>query len=250
MFHDDLALAYEPVALTDFVAHAKRRELQYVDDAGTTDPRGGAVPKGLDARVTGRVQAMAGGDRIVELQYQDYLRMRRFRQSMVCRASVELRAEWDSSAAVGLHASTRVAEVAEGSFARGEFRMSTPHPVPVAYLRRLIGLWPGSEAVIAEDADVATALFRAGALELHGAPSVAARADDRPCADALIRFQARRGDPGLTTLWHEPLLVDDGMRRLLELLDGTRDCITLTREASCSVEWMRGELDDLAQYGC
>ena len=249
MFHDDLALAYEPVALTDFVAHAKRHGLRYVDDAGAPDPRGGAAPKGLDGRVVERVQAMAGGDRLLELQYHDYLRMRRFRQSLVCRTGVELRSEWDPSSAVGLHASTRVAEVAEGSFARGEFRMSTPHPVPVAYLRRLIGLWPGSEAVSPEDSGVATALFRAGALELRGAPSVAVRAGDWPCADPLIRFQSRRGDPRLTTLWHEPLLVDDGLRRLLELLDGTRDSVALAREASCSVESMRRELDDLASHG-
>jgi SAM-dependent methyltransferase len=250
MLHDDLALAYEPVAFSDFVAHARCHGLQYVDDAGALDPRGDAGPKDIEKSVAERVRTMAAGDRIVELQYHDYLRMRRFRQSLVCRADVNLSAEWNPANAAGLHASTRLVEVADGEFAFGTvFRIATTHPVPVRFLRRLIKLWPGSEPVRKEDAGVAAALFRAGAVELLGAPSVAARAGDRPCADELIRFQARRGDPILTTLWHEPLEVDDGMRQLLTMLDGNRDRETLAREASCSEQEMRGQLDGLTDLG-
>ena len=252
LFHDDLALTFEPADLTGFAAHARRHGLQYLDDSGTPDPRSGAVPKGLDSQTTARVRAMANGDRLAELQYYDYLRMRRFRQSLVCRANITLEPEWNSSQAVGLHASTQVAEVADGAFtSKGEFRMSASHPVPVAYLRRLIGLWPASEPVSAGDADVALALFRAGAIDLHGAASAAVRfaPGTNPCADPLVRFQAGRGEPRLTTTWHEPLLVDDGLRALLALLDGTRDCETLARQTGCDVQVVRDHLEELAGHG-
>ena len=252
MFHDDMAPAFEPSSLVDFVAHARSHGLQYLDNAGTQDPRAGTVPKGLDAQTVDRVRTMACGDRVAELQYYDYLRMRRFRQSLICRANVNLETESDASNAVGLHASTQIAEAADGTFAsKGDFRMSTSHPVPITYLRRLIGLWPASEPVSSEDGDVALALFRAGAIDLHGAPSTAVRfvPFSKPCADPLIRFQARRGEPRLTTTWHEPLVVDDGMRTLLGLLDGARDCDALARETGSAAEYIRQQLDELAGHG-
>jgi hypothetical protein len=195
---------------------------------------------------------MAGGDRVAELQYCDYLRMRRLRQSLVCRAEVRLNAgEWDPARATGLHASTRSAEVADGVFeSKADFRMSTSHPVPLAYLRRLIGCRPGSEAVRVEDSSVATALFRAGAIALDGAESAARGVGDGPVrADALIRFQAERGDPIVTTLGHEALEVDDEMRPLLRLLDGTRDCAALARETGSDVSEMRRLLEDFSDHG-
>jgi SAM-dependent methyltransferase len=251
MYHDDLALVFEPVALTDFVAHARKHGLQYLDDTGTPDPRGDEVPKGLDAKTVEEVRKMAGSDRIAQLQYYDYLRMRRFRQSLVCRAQVALQSNWESANAIGLHASTQVGEVEPGSFAKGEFRMSTSHPVPLRYLRRLIALWPESERVSSEDSEVALALARAGAIDLHGAPSAAVRflPGMRPRADPLIRFQAGRGEPRLTTPWHQALAADDGMRRLLPLLDGTRDCEVLALETGSTVEALSAEMRDLARLG-
>lgn len=127
--------------------------------------------------------------------------------------------------------------------------MEASHPLPVAYLRHLINTRPGSVTVTCDDADVATALFRAGAIELQGAPSAAVKGAAYPQADELIRFQGRRGEIWVTTLFHEPLLLDEGMRRLRGLLDGTRDCQALAQTASCSVDIMRAKLDDLASHG-
>ena len=250
LFHDDLAPVYEPVSLTGFVAHLGRHGMQYVNDAGAFDPQGDVGPSRLDLKGVESARTMAGGDRIAELQYQDYLRMRRFRQSMVCRAEIPVTLQWGSATAVGLHASTRVVEMSEGVFATtGEFRISTTHPAPVAYLRRLIGLWPASEPVSTGDAEVATALFSAGAIALDGTASAAVRVGERPCADELIRFQAHRGDAIVTTLRHKPLQLDDGTRKLVALLDGTRDCERLALAAQCTVAAMRAELDDLARNG-
>ena len=250
LMHDDLSASYEPIAFTAFVAHARSHGLQYVNDAGKLDPQGAAGPRGMDEEGVRISRAMAGGERIVELQYQDYLRMRRFRQSVLCRAELPVALEWRPGAALGLHASTRAAEVSPNVFeVEGEFQMSISHPSPVTYLRRLIALAPASEAVSAMDADLAAALFNAGVIQLHGAASLAVRARERPCAGELIRFQARRGDKAVSNLRHEPLEVDDGMRRLLVLLDGTRDCETLAEAAGCTVEEMRRELDDFAAHG-
>ena len=247
LFHDDLAPMYEPVSLTGFVTHLERHGMQYVNDAGTFDPQD-VGPSRLDLKGVESARTMAGGDRLAELQYQDYLRMRRFRQSMVCRADIPVTLKWGAASAVGLHASTQVAEISQGVFATASnFRISTTHPAPVTYLRRLIELWPASEPVSTGDAEVATALFSAGSIGLDGAASAAVRVSERPCADELIRFQSHRSDGIVTTLRHKPLQLDDGTRNLVALLDGTRDWETLALAAQCTVAVMRAELDDLAR---
>lgn len=47
MFHDDLALCFEPVAIAGFVAHARHHGLQYLDDAGNARPPGHSHTKGF-----------------------------------------------------------------------------------------------------------------------------------------------------------------------------------------------------------
>jgi len=250
LMHDELSTTHRPASLTDFAAHARRHGLQYLDDAASPDPRDGEAVKGLDVRTAAQVRAMAAGDRLAELQYHDFLRMRRFRQSLVCRTEVDLAAPWAAANAVGLHASTPLTETETGTFvAKSGFRISTTHPLPLAYLRRLAALWPESEPVSTSDCNVAAALFRAGANELHGAPSRAARAGDRPRVDDLVLLQLKRGNSAVSTLLHEPLQTDEEMRNLLPLLDGTRTCAELALSLDWNVETTKGQVDELAGLG-
>ena len=50
------------------------------------------------------MRAMAAGDSIAEQQYLDFLRMRGFRKSLLCRQERKLEAEWDASRIVGCYA--------------------------------------------------------------------------------------------------------------------------------------------------
>lgn len=250
LMHDDLSPVYEPVSLIDFAAHARRHGLQYLDDAASPDPRGCGPVKGLDARTASQLKALAGGDRVAELQYQDYLRMRRFRQSMVCRAEVDVSAELDGSQAVGLHASTRLKDIGEDTFSgNGGLRISTRNPVALPYLRHLITFWPESAPVSAGDCGVAEALFRAGAIEMHGTPSQAVRASERPRVDELILMQLKRGDSVVATLLHEPLLIDEEMRTLLPLLDGKHGYAEIALTWGTNADVVREQVNELAALG-
>ncbi len=69
--------------------------------------------------------------------------------------------------------------------------------------------------------------FAARAVELRlFAPRLTLAPTARPCASPLARLQARRNGT-VTNLRHEPVALDDLQRRLLPLLDGTRDVAAL-----------------------
>jgi hypothetical protein len=128
--------------------------------------------------------------------------------------------------------------------------MKTTHPGLVEYIRRLIGLWPCSEQVAPGDADLSLQLFRMGMIDLHGFAGVARRAGEMPCAGRFARYQAARGDAYMTTLWHTTIgLGNEEARKLVGLLDGSRDREQLAREMGCSREAIDGALKVLESDG-
>jgi SAM-dependent methyltransferase len=248
LFHDELAPIYEPVYFRDFAAHAAAHGLQYAGDASGFD-----TPPNLKPETKEAARTMSAGDRIAEEQYLDFFRMRGFRQSLLCRKEVSLAAEWEPERILGAYAVTLANQAEDGAFLSGDsdnIRMTTTHPVPVEYLRKLIAAQPLSLPVTAEDASVALALFKVGIIELHGVPGVARRAGDYPCASPLARHQAAHGEPVVATLRHRALELGDAeARRVLTLLDGTRDHNTLCQEMGCTPEVMDAELLSLGKQG-
>jgi hypothetical protein len=114
----------------------------------------------------------------------------------------------------------------------------------------VIAARPLSIPVTPEDAEVALALFKVGILELHGTPGIARPAGDQPCASLLARYQAARGEATVTTLWHRALELGDAeARRMLTLLDGTRDREALCAAMECTREVMDAELWTLGRHG-
>ncbi|HVP45525.1 MAG TPA: hypothetical protein VMT32_03045, partial [Bryobacteraceae bacterium] len=73
--------------------------------------------------------------------------------------------------------------------------------------------------------------YRVGLLELHTQPpGFVPCAGEYPLASPLARLQAQQG-PVVTTLCHTLIEVDDAIdRRLLQLLDGTRNREALIAE--------------------
>jgi predicted O-methyltransferase YrrM len=248
LLHDDLAPVYEPVYFHEFIQRAARHGLQYAGEASGFD-----APRNLKPETREAARAMAGGDRIREEQYLDFFRMRGFRQTLLCRAEATVVAEWSAERIVGTHAATQAVEADDGAFFIADsekVRMTTTHPVPVEYLRRVIAARPLSIPVTPEDAEVALALFKVGILELHGTPGIARPAGDQPCASLLARYQAARGEATVTTLWHRALELGDAeARRMLTLLDGTRDREALCAAMECTREVMDAELWTLGRHG-
>jgi SAM-dependent methyltransferase len=246
LFHDDLAPVYEPVYFHQFVAHAKAYGLQYAGEASGYD-----TPRNLKAEALEAVHGMAGGDAIAEQQYLDFLRMRGFRKSLLCQQGRKVTAEWDASRIAGCYASTAANEDPDGAFSSSDhIRLTTTHPVPIEYMRRLIESRPVALRVQPEEAHVALELFKVGIIELSATPGVAAVAGDKPCASPLVRYQAVNGQSPVTTLSHRAIEVEgEEARRMLTLLDGTRDREALREAMDCTRERLDVELRMLGRLG-
>ncbi len=246
LLHDDLADGYEPVYFHEFAEHASRHGLQYLGDANPLDQS----PRDVNKEEREAILRNAGEDRIAEQQLLDFVRMRKFRQSRLCHEGIAVKPAWDAERAPGLFATSLAREESNGAFiSPSGARMTTTHPAPVAYLRRLIEAAPQAEIVSTEDAPLAVQLFGAGLIELHAFPGIAVPAGEKPAASPWARYQVARGDAHVTTLWHRPVeIVGEPMRRLFHLLDGTADRTALAKAMHCSIEALSTELDWLGRH--
>ena len=96
------------------------------------------------------------------------------------------------------------------------------------------------------DATLANALakaYRSGFLHLNVFPfKVANQVSERPATSQLVRFQLERGDSATNQVHVSLKFPDLVSRRLVSLLDGTRDQEMLVRELTEFVESGRGKL--------
>lgn len=236
LFHDDLAQPNDPVWFHEFADHLARHGLTWVGEAKLSL----MTAAGLAPRVQ---QFVSGMDRLQREQYLDFARLRRFRQSLVCRSDAVASARDPAQRASGMHVAAAMAVVraaAEGKAFAGEQGGHADADATRRVLHWLVQIAPRvvpmAEAVAWQRAnapqDVAAArplpallaeACYAGTADLYvEPPPLVPVASERPRAGAVARWQASR-QPGLTNLRHEPLRVDDPVAlSLLTLCDGTR----------------------------
>jgi SAM-dependent methyltransferase len=266
LFHDDLAEVNDPLLFVDFVERAGRHGLTFLSEAdycemSIWDPESPA----------GRFLLEIGSENVVlQQQYRDFLIFRLFRQTLLCRAEAPLVRDPDPSRLRSLHvgANTRPASAApdvvsdapERFLAERERELTTPHPLSKAAFLELGSIWPrwipmqelfaaararisaaGGRPVTEEDE---TRLLRfllssylADVAELRTTPcNFVTDASERPRASALARLQARTAAE-VTSLRHATVRLEDPLvRRLLQLLDGTRDRTQIAREMAALLE--------------
>ena len=248
LFHDELAEHHEAVLFTDFVAHAGRHGLQFLAEADVFEMQAGALPAGL------------GGDAVTREQYLDFFKGRMFRQTLLCRAEAEPR---EPAAAVvrTMLAASPVRPEGEVGPGRVAFRaprgttLTTDDAAVKTALLRLGEAWPAAVPV-AElgGGDAVTEMllraYAADVVHLHvWAPPIATAPSERPLAAAPARLQAARGTR-ITTLRHAEIDVPDELgRRLITLLDGTRDRAALLHELGRPAEELERSLQGLAGLG-
>lgn len=253
LYHDDLSSINEPFSITGFIGQARKHGLEFLAEADYHEFN----PALLGAEAQARFEAMCGDDRVVNDQYLDFLKGRRFRQTLLCRApAAPASAVVQAGAVAGLEVSGHIrAEPLAGQeparaglmrFASSDgAAISTNHAVVQAALRHVGDVFPrpirferlldlarreaGSVDPAEDDAEaLAVTLARAfelGLVALHlDAPRFAAAASDYPVASPLARAQAAAGRdlvanlrPSMVRLDSKPAL------ELLQLLDGTRD---------------------------
>ncbi|MBI5879545.1 MAG: class I SAM-dependent methyltransferase [Chloroflexi bacterium] len=254
----------EPFYFRDIVERAGAHGLQFLCEARFSEMSYAHYPKG----VTEPLEQFAGGDIIEREQYLDFLRLRTFRQTLLCRSNIALertpRTEWVRSLHIGSQAQPLSESPDLASKQVERFRgpsgttMTVTNPLGKAAMLRLCNAWPRTvpfdelhdtarhmlnpraPAVQAkaqqaqEQQFLADMLYKAFAIdmvEVSSAPApVAPAIDDRPLASALARAQSARGK-SVVNLRHESVDLDDEVtHRLLGCLDGTRDRTALLHE--------------------
>jgi methyltransferase-like protein/trans-aconitate methyltransferase len=266
-FHDDLGEVNTPVYFYQFVEHATQHGLQYLSEADFVEIQIGVCPPKAIA-----VLKQISSNRVAQEQYLDFLKGRRFRQTLLCHAGTKLDDEpgMDNvqrfSVSSQLRPETTLVDCSSRNpavFLGTEGRsIKTENPLIKAALLTLSQTWPHavhfhdlltearalSGRVAAKDEKemlhdvqmLAASLLRAyagTAVEFHvWSPRFVSQPSERPIASPLARVQARE-EKKVINLRHEDIAVVGGLeRQLLQLLDGSRARAALLNDLSKLVE--------------
>jgi SAM-dependent methyltransferase len=259
LFHDHLSAHIEGCFFHEFVERAERHGLNFLSDAEF----GSMVPSGYDASVIETLHGLASS--VVELeQYHDFVRGRTFRMTTLVpvKAGDRIQRRIRPSAIEGMWVATR------GTLTAGEgegrlfmtpdgasARMSSDQTAEA--LKRLDACWPAAVHIPELAAQVGTAvddlasdlleLYSGAVVELSLGPRrCVAVAGERPEASRLARHQAVTGEP-VTTLLHDSVRLAEPRRKLLRLLDGTRNRAEILGAAGEDLD-LDFELATLCEY--
>lgn len=257
LFHDTLAEPNAPVWFHAFVEHAGRHGLTYVAEALPSMMAGG----GLAPRVR---EFLASCDRLAREQYLDFARVRRFRQSLLCRNEAAGRFELSAVRLIRLFASASLqlmraaaerrlpaAPGPEGDVLRRLFEALVEGAPGALAMPDLLARLPSTSGARPTEAIVLDGWI-SGFVQLHACPPrPALAASARPRASRLTRWQAGQRE-AVTNLRHETIRLPDSFTRtLLTLCDGERDRDALALAMGLSAS-QRAQLDDalamLARY--
>jgi SAM-dependent methyltransferase len=231
--HDVIAKPNDPVYFYEFAAHASRHGLAYLAEAAPAMMAGA----GLGANMRAYLSRL---DRLAREQYLDFARLRRFRQSLLCRADAPTDFALKPSRMAALFATASMPLLQAANEGRlpggtGDLQASVhrsiferlvaaaPTTVPVAALAEGtgspvgVGSTPSAEAAILQT-------WMSGFVQLRTKPLPAMpTASIRPEAFALARWQASTRE-SVTNLRHESIRLTDPLARtLLTLLDGAHN---------------------------
>lgn len=258
LYHDDLAEFNQPFYFHEFAAQADAAELQFLCEAEL-----GSM--GLHGLSPTAQSAMAQLDPLAREQYLDFIRERRFRQSLLCRRALSPARQVAPQSLHGYHLSATLR-------IEGELGGSDAHShqaVLLDALRRLLDAAPRSLPVAQLLADLlqqhAPALDEAavlsilhagltsGTIRLHAqAIALPERAGLRPVASAVARAQLAldAACQVVTTLRHDQLMLDQPeVRQLLPLLDGSHDRAALASLLGMDTGSLEAHLRKLAELG-
>ena len=267
LFHDTLSPINRRLYFDEFIAYSDRHGLQFLAEANFWEMQVGWLPPGL------RDGVLATDDRLHRELLLDQLRMRTFRQTLLCHAAHELgdpRLDRLEGLAISIQAQASArAENGRVTFtgANGS-NLTTDHSAVIAALERVIAAWPAilpiadlwpPDAEPEEREIICESLLRcysAALAGVHAEPAAfGTSAVERPRVTAMARLQAQEG-PMVANLRHDPTTLDDPARALVTLLDGTRDRAALLRDLAPTLDgvagadlavWLERSLSELAR---
>lgn len=243
-YHDDLAELNQSFYLHQFADLAASHGLQYLGDADYSSMHDLRYPSQVR-----EVLSELGEDVIRKEQYLDFLKCRRFRQTLLCHQEVELRREpsaellrdlFYASSAKPTSVNAQLTDESIVSFeGEGGLRLTTSHPIAKLALAFLGLHWPARvqfndiERAITSASGIAPSqgtlenvlreFLQMGTAEAFPLPApFTTEVSTRPRASAWALYQLQFGG-GLTTLRHQTIHIrDDFGRWLLSQLDGTK----------------------------
>jgi hypothetical protein len=206
------------------------------------------------------------GNILGQQQYLDFLRCRRFRQTLLCHADLAIHFQVRPEQMADFYFSSPTTAVSEESDISSpeemEFhgdqrsRLKTTNPLAKAALQYLGSMWPQSvhfKEILTEalnslgrarenedEIELGAILqsgFGTGLVDVHlSPPRLVLESGEYPMVSPVARMQAARGDL-FTTLRHRTVRLDDTLAcQLVQILDGTRTVASLTTQLR---QWAR-----------
>lgn len=250
LYHDHLEEVNDPVYFHQFVELAHAHGLRYLGEARVTTMVTGNF--GPDVEKT--LEAIAA-DQIQREQYMDFVRNRMFRETLLVPAAAKPNWSIDAESIRRLHVASAAKAVGPAepdvrSEAAVQYRTRTglsisttrpllkaamrvlaehsPASVPFDELfrqaRELTGGGPDAEDFRGLALALLNSYISSDLFDLYAVPVVAARVPgEKPEVPRTARELAAHGVPVVPTRRHESLRLSDLERRLVPLLDGTRD---------------------------
>ena len=276
LYHDHLEENNHAYYFHEFADAAKRHGLEYLAEADFND----MLVSNFPPEVAQTLQRVATDIIRIE-QYMDFVRNRMFRQTLLVHQGAQIRRNLDGRALNGVLVTSAVLPasarpvLAHGVSETFETSMGRKHNLvdglTKTALMLLTSKWPAcipceelaalsrarlkaetGDAPIVDDDDKSFGDrmlngYAARVVELRvAAPRLAVVPSERPVGSPLARLQAETGTM-LTNLRHEPVDVPELPRRMLMLLDGTRDfealvadIVKLAREGKIGVREQDG----------
>jgi len=254
-FHDELGEHNHRFYLHEFVRDIARHGLQYISEAQLIAIQAAAIP----AAAVQKLRAFSHDDAVAREQYQAFVKLRGFHQSVICRSDVVIERRPDPKRIQHLIVASPAMPAVENPDVTsndplafqypGGGNMSTNHPLAKAAMLHLGEAWPlglsfsdlfdstlrylsarnvALEGPPEDDADwladMILKMYVANFVELRThQPAFVLTVSNRPVASPIARIQLRSGHFA-TNLRHASVEIDDAPGRLLvSLLDGTRD---------------------------
>jgi SAM-dependent methyltransferase len=250
LYHDTLGEIYRPCTFSDFMQRAGGHGLQYLGEADFLE----MSDEPFSPEAVERLRSF-GPEQILEKeQLMDHLKMRSFRQTLLCRDTLALRRAPESEDLSRFHVSTRARAVSPPSPSTPpgyvEYRtakgatMVTDSQLFQRMMERLDRARPGSVpfpelAALCGDAAAATPLilrmYGGAIVELHPTPPrFVMQPGETPALSELVRIQIERS-PLVTNRLHADVRIDGEMaKELMKRLDGRRNRETLLRDLAAA----------------
>ena len=255
LFHDDLSDVNRPYSISEFVDQARMHGMEFLGEAEYHEINPAIAGPGAAERLA----AVASADSVASDQYLDFLKGRRFRQTLLCRRDAPLQREPREQAVATMEAVAKLQSEPLERLEDGELpptgavrfataegaALVTTHPVAMMALAMIGAGFPAPVAVaqlhehVGESAlgvastehgapvlaQTLIAGFQMGLLTLHcDAPRFAVTVGERPKTSALVQLQLSSGADLLTSLRPSMVALDSQLAlELVRLLDGSRD---------------------------